>query len=577
MSASSASSQNESKSATEMTRLIPQGNNNNNNRSTAIKGPYDDKKRMNGTTSVTITAAENEEDDEEGGMILIIAFLAMLVFSLGNRIFGRLLTYPMHNYAIFMNLLCSGVFIPLCFAYIIPVQICSNKITKEQTDIPKYQFGVMGLFDSIAGIMSTFATNYISNASTMVLVTQSAIPISMFISKISLNAQYTTAQYVGAAIVLSGIVVVLIPGFFATPAVPGADATGAPTSSTADEMQAVWIGILVASCVPSVMSSVYKEKALGETEIDIMYLNGWVAVFQFIVAIPLCIPSASLINVQPEEIWPNVVGGAKCMAGINTVTEDYNPYNQPLDDCSMGPVFVGLFIFFNAVYNFLVILILQIGSSNILYMSGTVIVPLSNVAFSLNFMPGHKPLKTIDIYGLFIIMAGLVVYRFSPQLRALWDKYQGLEDEEDLATVIIAKKITKSSRKKQARYYGLNQVDALETLIDSRIRVESKRLVPRNPGQIRGDLFYKLGIPPSPHVSFDRGGSRQGSPNMVQMSPGIIHGTPTLRRDDNFRRESRPPRGPGAYVDTKGRPQYVGNKVPGHGPSGSSKKYSSEV
>jgi hypothetical protein len=39
------------------------------------------------------------------------------------------------------------------------------------------------------------------------------------------------------------------------------------------------------------LSSVYKEKALGETEIDVVYLNGWVAIYQFIIGIALGIPS----------------------------------------------------------------------------------------------------------------------------------------------------------------------------------------------------------------------------------------------------------------------------------------------
>ncbi len=44
-------------------------------------------------------------------------------------------------------------------------------------------------------------------------------------------------------------------------------------------------------------------------------------------------------------------------------------------------------------------------------MASTVIVPLSNVAFSLDFMPGHKPLQKMDIVGLFVIMFGLILYR----------------------------------------------------------------------------------------------------------------------------------------------------------------------
>ena len=46
------------------------------------------------------------------------------------------------------------------------------------------------------------------------------------------------------------------------------------------------------------LGSVYKEKALGDVDIDPVYLNGWVAVYQFLFSIPLLIPSAIASNVR---------------------------------------------------------------------------------------------------------------------------------------------------------------------------------------------------------------------------------------------------------------------------------------
>ena len=60
--------------------------------------------------------------------------------------------------------------------------------------IPKYKFGVMGALDCLSAVMSTFAVNYIVNSGTIVLIGQSAIPISMVFSKIFLGATYTLSQ-----------------------------------------------------------------------------------------------------------------------------------------------------------------------------------------------------------------------------------------------------------------------------------------------------------------------------------------------------------------------------------------------
>lgn len=52
----------------------------------------------------------------------------------------------------------------------------------------------------------------------------------------------------------------------------------------------------VLSCIPMCLSSVYKEKVLGDGDMDVIYLNGWVAVFQFLASLILAVPSAYAIG-----------------------------------------------------------------------------------------------------------------------------------------------------------------------------------------------------------------------------------------------------------------------------------------
>lgn len=464
-----------------------------------------------------IPKAKIELDDEEAqanNTALVVAFIAMLFFQLGNRIYGRLMTYPMHNYPAFVNVLSVGMYVPMCFLYILPMLRYGAAITKEQIDIPKYKFAIMGGYDSVAGIMQSFAVNYISNAGTIVLVQQSAIPISMAISVYSLGAKYSNAQYSGAAVVLIGIAVVLIPQLWPNVLpidtgsihVHGHGSEAPPTvplsMNTSGTSELMWIFIMVVSCVPMVLSSVYKEKALGELDIDVVYLNGWVAVFQFLISIPLTVPSSWAIGMETSAIMPNLYAGLKCYFGINTVV-DGSYGSMPLDNCEMAPLYVNLYMFFNVVYNILIVVILKYGSSNILWLSSTIIVPLSNIAFSLDFMPGHKPLTEFDVWGLVVIMVGLIVYRFSEPFISLISRLFGLEifDEEDSIESAKSRKINRKAEQKQSRYMGLNQVEGLSALIDSRIRKERKIGLFRSPQQIRGSLLLKLGIPPSPHIS----------------------------------------------------------------------------
>lgn len=349
-----------------------------------------------------VEANADKKKEDSKSMALLLSFLAMVVIGLGNKMFQKLQSIPMQEYPYFLSIYVTFIYIPLSFAYIFPMIWFGNQITKEQRAIPVYKFAIMGFLDGIAGIMQTFAVNFL-DGSLVILLQQSAIPISMIISRFLLKIKYEIQHYIGALIVLGGLVTVLVPVFLHP------DESNQKKHSLVNTI--IWPLVMVLSCVPMTLSSVYKEKALGEQEIDVVYLNGWVAVFQFLISIPLAIPSAYAMQIPIRDIPKNFWQGARCYVGKNSL---------PGDDCHDGPKFVNLYIAFNVLYNILIILILKYGSSNILWLAMTIIVPLGFIGFSLHFMPGHKPLNVEDIVGLFIIMLGLMIYRFFGPIKQLY-------------------------------------------------------------------------------------------------------------------------------------------------------------
>lgn len=347
--------------------------------------------------------------DEGNNKGLVIAFVAMVVVGLGNKIFQKLQTIPMHNYANFLNLLTTFFYIPISFLYIIPMMKYGKQITPEQRAVPMKDFMVMGGLDSLAGIMQIFAATYL-DGSLLILLTQSAIPISMFISYFLLSARYIAFQYAGSFVVACGICVVLVPRLL-----------GSGGESTISKSQMLlWSVIMICSCVPMTLSSVYKEKALGATELDPVYLNGWIAVWQFFFSIPIAIVAAIITNppVYPKDLPQNLYDGLKCYSGTDTVMLNSTANNAgfEVDDCDIAPLFVTVYLFFNVGYNVLIILILKYGSSNILWMAMTVMVPLGALAFSLPFVPESQPARVTDVIGLVVILSGLIAYRFGAQI-----------------------------------------------------------------------------------------------------------------------------------------------------------------
>lgn len=464
-------------------------------------------------------SSEGKADAQKAqeGRALVVAFVLMLVFALGNRIFQKLQTLPMYRYPFFLNVLQVFFYVPLCFLYIVPMRRFGSAISDEQTQIPKHKFAVMGLMDAAAGLMQVFAVNYITNASMLVLLQQAAIPISMAISKLFLNARYSKSQYAGSAIVVCGIVSVMLPSMMGE---------GPATPDAKEQNQTFWSVCMVLSCIPMCLSSVYKEKALGEADIDVVYLNGWVAVFQLFGTILSAVPSAYAMHLSLSELPANTVEGFWCWMGYNPEQEarlsEGRLLGAPPDpsDCAMAPFFVTSYLIFNLVFNILMIVILKYGSANILYMSSTALVPLGNVAFSLKWMPNAQPLHRADVEGLVLIMLGLVVYRFwgsmvkAARRRARRPSLQ----EEEIDSLTKAVEMQESAR--GAKFVGLNQpADLLQPLMDTRV-LKAQAVLFRSPEQIRSGLLLRLGIPPSPLVQY-AGSTLKRSPVVGRESPGF--------------------------------------------------------
>lgn len=80
-----------------------------------------------------------------------------------------------------------------------------------------------------------------------------------------------------------------------------------------------------------------------------VYLNGWVAWFQFLLCFPLLYPSAMAISLPLDQLGPNLVDGLYCFLGTSTITEVAPGSSMRIDDCASAPLYVSCFIAFNLV------------------------------------------------------------------------------------------------------------------------------------------------------------------------------------------------------------------------------------
>lgn len=84
----------------------------------------------------------------------------------------------------------------------------------------------------------------------------------MVLSVVVLGAKYSRTQYVGAATILAGVGIVMIPQFM-----------GSATSRSTADNQPLFNMIFLCANIPMALSSVYKEVAFKNDDIDVNYLQ----------------------------------------------------------------------------------------------------------------------------------------------------------------------------------------------------------------------------------------------------------------------------------------------------------------
>jgi len=170
-----------------------------------------------------------------------------------------------------------------------------------------------------------------------------------------------------------------------------------------------WSIVMLLSCIPSVMSTVYKQVALQTpSSMDPIVISGWVSLFQFVCGLFLVIPSGMVSSprVHPLELRSNWWNGMGCLfAKLDSIDSGCHP-----DHCAQAALWVHVSLLNSAVYALSMLYVLKYGSCDLLYLGLTLVVPLGHLAFDVH--SSFSELRAYDTAGLVILVVGLVLYRF---------------------------------------------------------------------------------------------------------------------------------------------------------------------
>jgi len=156
----------------------------------------------------------------------------MIIFGTTNKVFTKLQAIPLYNYPLFLNLYSNFIYIPLCFLYILLLPVVSrykfcggrdddalqqqHRSTRLQSFFHHHKkpFVIMGLLDSMACILQTYASVYLPGSYLILLPQASAIPLSMaFSSYFRKKRRYKGVECAGAMIVIVGLCIVVLGPF----------------------------------------------------------------------------------------------------------------------------------------------------------------------------------------------------------------------------------------------------------------------------------------------------------------------------------------------------------------------------
>ena len=278
--------------------------------------PEDAEKEPREARIARLKQEGEDENEKQLHAPTSIALTVSLVALVASRSVDQVLFYRLNYAFAFYVFYLGAVILPVAFLVItVPIVwfklAFTNDITPAMTSFPKYKFALMGLLDTLFNLLSTFPVAKLGGSLTNVL-SQAVLPINMVFAYIFLRTRFGNNHYLGAFLVIYGIMIKLMPQLFgSSDSSGGSNDDGAGTvfytfllifsqafsaASNVCKSGAKRYKTLIAKATrnsrrdcsyapidalaPPRARKTDKETALKGANIDEWYMNVWVSVFQ---------------------------------------------------------------------------------------------------------------------------------------------------------------------------------------------------------------------------------------------------------------------------------------------------------
>jgi drug/metabolite transporter (DMT)-like permease len=364
-------------------------------------------------------------------VVLLLIYVVLYVTSgVINSIFLKKVMNAFQNYPFFLNQLTNYGYIPIFGSVVLYEILFTKLITKEMRVFPWWKFLIMGALDAVCGYFVVIG-GIDTSGPMQQLLNQAIIPVTMIGAFFILKERYSIIQAGGAVLIVVGVVVSLLPSLLSK-----ADNTGNVF---------FWNMFYLCQVIPFAASNVYKDIAFKSVDMDVWYLQFWDVFWQSVFGTML-FPINTILPPPAKVSWSQIPGnmrdGALCLIGQNLIVPDGTANScelphatNPCDRCDDAWIVLTIYMAINVAYNVFILLVIKYGSATVLSIAQTIRLPLTNICFSFKFIMGkdYTPFKGASVYGLLVILAGLISYRVG----ALTKKKPEGEDGEGTQRRII--------------------------------------------------------------------------------------------------------------------------------------------
>jgi hypothetical protein len=255
------------------------------------------------------------------------------------------------------------------------------------------------------------------------LINQLVIPITLLLSAALLRRAYSRTQLAGAAIIVAGTALTIVPYF-----------SGAEARHRSERVEWYSVLLYILGQLPTAMSAVYSEKNFAEAALDVFFFTTITSWMQLAISW-LFVPLQSLRalgGVRLEDIPAVFRDGARCFAGQPVPV--FDGHDRVTGACGpYVPRVTMLFSLSGFAYGVSYLMLLKREGAVLAVISQGVALPLSNLAFNVAAFTGSDNVEAFswwNVGGLLVVLAGFAAYR--------WGTLRAAEELELAAAAVAA-------------------------------------------------------------------------------------------------------------------------------------------